>query len=272
MKKWNIFLAACALGGSALASSATADFNDLSVGDLNGQGGGAGLSGTYTAVTTLDVISGNLSTTLYNLTQSGTAQSVRNTLTTQASGQSQRSLGSAMSGTIWVSMVASNAALQDRGGFSFNPGSNHATNSALNVVFYNTSSNVSVQVRKQGVAFTNGYVLGGALGDVNLLLVRTTVDGSALNEVIDVWLNPNVALYSTEAAFLANVAPTVSYSGQDLLSSVTSVGLLSYASSTLYNGSTLDNFRMSNAADAFWWATGVGEAGVTAGLGLFMIH
>src|SRR3954454_1809492 len=109
-RSW-IVAASCAVVGSVLASNANAalvvvDFNDLAAGQLNGQAGGTGTSGTWGASLNPQVVAGDLvapAATHYALAQSaGTAQSVRTTAnSTNADGQSTRTLPAALPGTVW---------------------------------------------------------------------------------------------------------------------------------------------------------------------------
>ncbi|MCF7847755.1 MAG: PEP-CTERM sorting domain-containing protein [Kiritimatiellales bacterium] len=271
MKKIWVMMVAFGLCGVASAALVVADFNDLSTGDLNGQGGGSGFSGNYTGATNTQVIAGNLTSSLYDVSQSGTAQSIKSTtFVGAAGGQIQRDLDSAMGGTIWISMLGENEIVQGRGGFSLNPTTGNTTANAFNVLFFNSNaSTADVRLRAGSTTLASDNALSWSMGSTGLFLLRIQVSVGG-NETLDFWLNPNVSAYSSETDFLANVTPTLTHNATDLFDSVSSVGVFSYTSgATVSDGATLDNFRMSNdSVDAFKDVTGIPEPATIGMLGL----
>ena len=49
-----------------------ADFNDVAAGGTNGKGGGTGFSGNWSGSASSNIVAGDLTSSLYNISQSGT--------------------------------------------------------------------------------------------------------------------------------------------------------------------------------------------------------
>src|SRR5687768_1762636 len=67
---------------SADAAIIAADFNDITVGGINGKAGGTGFTGNWTGSAGGQIVAGDLTSSLYTVTQGGTAQHYRSTNST----------------------------------------------------------------------------------------------------------------------------------------------------------------------------------------------
>ena len=250
--------------GNVDSGPVIADFNDLTLGVLDGQAGGSGMLGDYTSGGSYDVIAGDLTYPLYNLSQTGTAHSVQALLQSGGNGQASRALTDGLEGTIWVSLLGRTEDIRGRWGFGCNPDflSNNATSNAFNMLIFNNNTETNtLMLRQGGTVLESITTAASTTGTVNLALMRIQIDAEGDNEAIDFWFNPDVSAYTNEAEFTSAVVPSLSYSSADLLIDVTGISLISYGSTPTYNGGVVDNFRMSGAADAFWQVTGVGSPG-----------
>jgi len=234
----------CVSGPHATAALVVADFNDLSTGNLNGKAGGTGFSGNWDAGTgTIKVIPGDLTSTLYNIQQTGTAQSVRGDH--HQARQQNRALASSMSGEIWFSFLANNPNSNSRAGISLNA-SGWPAPSSESVLFLGDDFRV----------YLNGSFT--SISDATSLGKTTLVVGQMIvgagDDTLNVWVDPD--LMSDYNIF--NHTKVFSDSTTDFASSISRVGVISYrygSGGTI--GGTVDAVRFSDTAMAFYDVTGV---------------
>jgi hypothetical protein len=250
-RKW-IVAASCAVVSAVLASNANAaqvvvDFNDLVAGQLNGQAGGTGTSNTWAASTKPQVVAGDLvapAATHYALTQSaGNAQSVRTTAnSTNADGQSTRTLPAALTGTVWFSFLVNANDANSRAGMSFNTSLSSASGARVDVAGGN------LFVSYGNVTLSNTQTIG----DTHLIVGQVVVDAGGINDRLRLWLDPDVNTLSEDATTARVFEGTAS---DWVGAGITSVAVQSYGVST--SGGTVDAIRVSNNATAQQDVTGV---------------
>ena len=110
------------------------DFNDMSAGDVNGQAGGMGFTGTWTTRVNeaeptyhIDTVSGDLvapASTNFRLTQSGTAQSLQGMNNNYTVDKATRSLTTPLTDTVWFSFLLEPCD-GGRGGIDLNSGTDY---------------------------------------------------------------------------------------------------------------------------------------------------
>jgi len=253
--------AACAVVGLAVANTANAalvvvDFNDLAAGQLNGQAGGTGTSGTWGASTNPQVVAGDLTApaaTHYALTQSaGTAQSIRTTAnSTNADGQSTRTLPAALNGTVWFSFLVNPNDANSRAGISFNTSLSAASGARIDVV------GTGLFVSYGNVTLANAQTTNAN----HLLVGQVVVDAAGNNDRLRLWLDPDVSTLTE------NTARVFEGTNADWVGAgITSVAVQSYGAST--SGGTVDAIRLSNDPDAQSAVTGFAPVPEPTTLGL----
>jgi len=232
---------------AATAAVVAANFNDLSAGNIQTQGGGSGMSGSWGDTGTISVVTGDLtapSSTNYAITQTGTAQSVQGGHTEYR--QSSRPLAAAMTGTVWFSFLANNAASTSVSGITFNVSGFTSGTPRIGLTgdtFY---------------AGLNTYTASSAtvtLGQTALILGRLGIN-SAGNETLEVWLNPDVA---NGIAGLGAATASFNEEAASINGGVSRIAIAAYRNAT-GSGGQMDSILLSNAADqnlAFADVTGV---------------
>lgn len=163
----------------ASAALVRVDFNDLTAGDLTGQAGGAGVSGTWTGnATRIDVVPGDLTAPLgtnFELTQSGTALKTGSNDTAQY--PVTRTLSSALTGDVWFSYLV-NATSTGRGGIDLD---------GVRII----------AVASQLAAISGGHDRRASgvfsAGQTSLVLGSIQLDaGSGGEDFLSLWVNPDV--------------------------------------------------------------------------------
>lgn len=246
-----------ALSGTTVqAGLVTADFNDNTAGQLQGQGGGSGFSGNWTAATGPAVVAGDLvapAVTNYAIAQSaGSPQSIQAASSvTSGNGQTARAPAANLTGTVWFSFLVNPASAAARGGIGFNSTaatSNDprvlAVGTTLYVGYGNGSSDPPgpIQVNNQ---FT--------VGQTALVVGRIILDVSGTNDRISVWVNPDVNN-------LLSTTPVVDSSALNVFNSALSqVTVSSYTGTSGNAAGIVDALRLSDTATAQADVTGVPE-------------
>jgi len=229
-------LTAVLLCGGAQAGLVQADFNDLNTGVLMNQGGGVGMTGTWGNTGTIDVISGDLSSPLYTLTQSGTPQSVQGDWSQPR--QSTRAVATPMSGDVWFSFLVNQPAAAARGGISINQNNYTYGNPRLGAADTQLFLELPDGMHWIGGQFTYG----------NTALVVGQMQIGAGNDTIQVWVNPDlVAQPDITAHELAYYN-----AGTNFASSITRIGVASYSGA----GGVVDNVVFSDTPTAYQDVTG----------------
>lgn len=241
-----------ALTAACQSAVVYADFNDNAAGTLGsftagaGQAGGIGfLAGDVWANTgTVNVVAGDLvapASTNYGLSQSGTPQSAQGTFA--AGRQTTRAIATTMTGTIWFSYLFNQVSIDSRSGITFNQ--NGSSPGDPRVVAAGDRLRIglgSLQSAAQGtaVAFNQTYLLVG----------RLTIDAVG-DEVIDLWLDPDVSLGSGALGM-----PDNTWTGDQtsLDGGITRIGVQSYSSDNM--GGLIDALRVSDGPNGFADVTG----------------
>lgn len=233
----------------ASAGLVVADFNDLNIGNLGGQAGGTGLSGTWdTGTSRVLVTSGDLTSPLYGIVQSGNARSVTGDYNTGR--QQNRSLTTPLSGEVWFSFLARNDGAGDRSGVTFNT-TGYDTNKRGQILLMNDDMRFNLTNGDQAQNFVQvNDVL--TLGETALIVGQLQV-GSG-NDSLKLWVDPDLV---GNPLALQTLAPTLSTTAFDLGGNVNRIGAMSYyyqAGSP--TGGLVDNFRLSDDWNAFSQVTG----------------
>jgi hypothetical protein len=222
----------------SLVGTARTDFNDIPgtlPRSIQFQNSGTNFFGPWDFTTTQNVVAGNLTTSVggYNRPQSG-ANDYR---------QSGCPLDAPMSGTVWFSVLVDNTDSTGVAGISFNPTTYSDAANAIQLV------GTTLRVTLSNTTTNNIATLN--LNSVHLLLGKLTI--TAGNDTLSLWADP---------ASIANLsAPIFASSSANFLSSLSSMGIISYNTTKSNAGGYLDALMVSNSATASIDVTGVTVAG-----------
>jgi hypothetical protein len=231
----------------SLVGVARTDFNDIPgtlPRSIQFQNSGSNFFGPWDFTTTQNVVAGNLTTSIggYNRPQFG-ANPGKLVGTFNAYRQSGCPLDAPMSGTVWFSVLVDNTDSTGVAGISFNPTTFSDAANAIELV------GTTLRVTLSNTTTNNVATLN--LSNVHLLLGRLTI--TAGNDTLSLWTDP---------ASIANLpVPTFTNSSFNFLSSLSSLGIISYNTSKSNAGGYLDALIVSNSATASIDVTGVSVAG-----------
>ena len=221
-------------------------FNDLSSGSVSGQAvGGTGLTGTWGGGSNIQVIAGDLAapaSTNFNLPQSGTAQSVRGDVATTTGSSIEAEIATPLTGEVWFSFLV-NPVAGARSGIDINPADNPASpsGSPLRIITVNDELRLITPSDNQNA----GSV---AYSQTALVLGRIQINGNGANEVVSIWLNPDVTNHGA-ADYIMNDADFVT-------TDIFRLGIESYRSGGTVGG-IVDLVTLSNGFGAYENVTGV---------------
>ncbi len=171
-------MASLMFASTASAALVQADFNDLSPGPVKGQGGGVGLAGTWDGSSTIAVVSGDLSapaSTNFAMTQSGSAQSLRQPAGTISGNNVQRFLTTPLTDTVWFSFLL--RPKPDRGGIDLDSGRILDVDGKLLLAL-------------DGYHYMGTYF---SAGQDALVLGKVEIDAGTIGQdFVSVWVNPDV--------------------------------------------------------------------------------
>lgn len=249
------------LAPAARATLVTADFNDNTPGQLQGQSGGSGFatSSVWAGATGPAVVSGDLTapaSTHYAIAQtSGTAQSLQSANTvTSGAGQDNRAPAATLAGTVWFSFLVNPASSNARGGIGFNTTGATSTDPRILAVGttlyvgYGSSSTTPVGPITVANQFT--------VGQTSLVVGRIIINDNGTNDRISVWVNPDVtALASASPPTPAVDTATLNQFDNGL----TQLTLSSYTGSSGTAAGVVDAVRVSDNPTAQTDVTGVPE-------------
>lgn len=261
MKSLSLSAAATLLAtlGSAHAVVLVADFNDLTTGQLSGKAGGTGFSGSWTGSANPQVSTTNLTSSLYNVPQSGTAQSVVGNNSNDIR-QDFRTVATSPAGEVWFSFLAQtnqNSTSTDSAGISLN---------APTGTPFNNRGNFYVQFTGTSLVYNFGagettVASATSSGATNLIVGRMIINPAGASDTVTLWINPNLTLNPD----INTYTPVYNSSSVNALDSITTLGLIAYREGTgsLVNGGRVDNIRFSdgggNAAQAYLDVTNIPE-------------
>jgi len=241
-----------------------ADFNDIAAGTPVNKAGGTGFSGNWGGSAASNIIVGDLTSTLYNVPQTGTAQALRNG--TNGIRQNFRTVPTSPTGEVWFSFLTRTRTSADgtdteSAGISLNP-----TNTASP---FNDRGTFYIQMTGNDLV----YSLGGGESSVaiatktpdvasdklTLIVGRMTINGGGV-DAITLWADPDLMANSDINAY----TPAYSNSTLNGPDSITRLGAISYQTADPgLGGGILDNIRFSDgggdSAQAFFDVTGVPE-------------
>jgi len=267
------FIAICggtllSLGGSsAHAAVLIADFNDITAGALAGKAGGTGFSGTWSGSAATNVVAGDLTSSLYNVPQSGTPQAARNANTTGLR-QNFRNATASPTGTVWFSFLAKAEATGDRAGISINPSSTISPfdNPGNSYAYFEGDT-----LKYSFGAGTASTLVGAApVASTALIVGKVVIDSSVGGaDAITLWVNPDLIANPD----INTLTPVYNNSSVDWLTSVATVGaVMARKDGGTSGGGDVDNIRFSdgggNSAQAFADVTNVPEPASLGVLGL----
>ncbi len=229
---------------AAHAGLVTADFNDLSVGPLKGQAGGAGFTGTWYGSSDPDVENGDLAYAGYYITQTGTPQRVDGA-SNDADRQDARDLATAQSGEIWFSVLVNVRTGGKFAGLTFNTYGNSYDP-------ITTGLRVLITTNELQVGFNGGAADTGsgsyAADTTHLILGQLNV--GAGSDAVSIWIDPALPAVGSPSAL-----PAAAYanSSVDFAGSITNVGVAATGSGS----NRVDSVRVSDTPSAFYDVTGV---------------
>lgn len=255
-----VILAAAAESRAAVL---VADFNDLSTGSINAKAGGTGWTGNWDGSAGGSVVAGDLTSSRYNVPQSGTAQHYRSINATGLRQNYRTPTSPGPTGTVWFSLLAMAESTGDRAGLSINPPTDNPFNNPGTAHAYLDGDTL----RYSFGTGTGGFVsAANAVGSTALLVGRVTI--TAGPDPVTLWLNPDLVANPDINAY----TPVYSSASVDWLTSIGTVGAIAArldGAST--GGGNVDNIRFSdgggNAAQAYADVTGVPEPAGLALLG-----
>jgi hypothetical protein len=232
----------------SLVGVARTDFNDIPgtlPRSIQFQNSGTNFFGPWDFTTTQNVVAGNLTTSVggYNRPQSG-ANPGKLFGTFNAFRESGCPLDAPMSGIVWFSVLVDNTDATGVAGISFNPST---FSDAANVI---QLSGTTLSVTLSNTTTNNIATLN--LNSVHLLLGKLIVSAAG-NETLSLWADP--------ASVSSLSAPIFTSSSTNFLSSLSSMGIVSYNTTKSNAGGYLDALILSNGPTAFIDVTGVSTPG-----------
>ena len=260
---------------SSQAVTLIANFNDISTAvtaSTNGKGGGTGFSGNWTGSASSNILPGDLTSSLYNMPQSGTAQHLRND--NNGLRQNFRTVATSPTGEVWFSFLTRTQTSADgvqtqSAGISLNTPSTASpfnTTGDLYIQMTGNNLNYSFGAGTAGSVSLATHVIGTPSLKNTLIVGRMIINGSGAADSISLWADPNLIANSDINAY----TPIYSNNTVNALDAITLLGAISYQSGTgtSINGGMLDNIHFSDGAgnplQAYMDVTGVPEPSALA--------
>jgi hypothetical protein len=254
-------LSAPALAG---ADVVTADFNDLTPGQLEGQAGGSGWTGNWENSTSLDVINGDLLAPLstnYGINQPSPGRRVQGS--TNVGSQSTRAVAAALTGEIWFSFLLNQPDMASRGGIGFNENAS-VPSSNLRIIAVGNELRMGL-ASFQGIG--DGFAIN--LNSDMLILGRLQILDGAGAETLDVWVNPTLTGDPTDL-YLLGPDNTLTENATSLDGGIQRIVIQSYFLGGMGDpeAGIIDSLRISDGSQGYYDVTGVPEPASTFVLGL----
>ncbi|WAC21540.1 PEP-CTERM sorting domain-containing protein [Luteolibacter sp. SL250] len=256
------FLAA----GPAHAVLLIADFNDISAGTPVNKAGGTGFSGNWSGSASSNIIAGDLTSTLYNVPQTGTAQALRNG-NNGGVRQNFRTVANSPTGEIWFSfltrtMTSADETDTESAGISLNPANTGTPFNDRGDYYIQMTGGTLVYSFGAGTAGSQviSSTPGVASDKISLIVGRLTINAGGAADAVSLWVDPDLIANSDISAY----TPAYSSTTINMADTITRLGAISYQNADPgLTGGTLDNIRFSDgagdAAQAFYDVTGVPE-------------
>ena len=252
----------------ARAVLVVADFNDIASGAVNGKAGGTGFTGSWSGSSGGSVSTTNLTSTLYNVPQSGTGQRLRGQNSTGLR-QNFRTLATTPTNEVWFSFLAQVETGGGQAGLSFNSptGTPFDNPGTVYAYFQDTSLLLSFGA---GTAAT--VTDANVIGSTTLVVGRFVINGGGLADTVSLWVNPDLIANSD----INTYTPVYSSNSVDALDSITHIGaVVARNDAATSGGGGIDNIRISDgggdAMQAYLDVTNIPEpsvAGLLATLGI----
>jgi hypothetical protein len=213
------------------------------------------------------VVAGDLTSALYNVSQSGTAQHYHSNNATGLR-QNFRTPTASPTGTVWFSFLADAEQAGDQAGISINPptASPFATPGDSYAYFVGTTLDYSFGAGTAGTV-ANATTLGATALVVGKIILNSAPGGA---DAIELWVNPDL----TADPNINDFTPVYSSSSVDWLTSISTIGAVA---ARVENGSTgggdVDNILFSDgggdANQAYTDVTGASPVPEPASVSLF---
>ena len=249
-----------AMASASQAALIIADYNDLTATTIQGKSGGTGFSGSWSGSANPAVIGGDLTSTLYNVPQSGTAQSIRGG--NAGLRQNYRTFSTNPVGTVWFSFLSRTDVSTDAAGISFNAPTASPYSDTGTIYAYFSGTTLNYQFGNGAQTATSQTTLG----NVALVVGRMTINTGGAADSVSLWVNPDLIANSDINAY----TPVYSSSSVDFTDSLDYLGVVAakMAGATTGSGGVSDNFRISDGGGsssvAYSDVTGVPEPGTVA--------
>jgi len=255
------FLAA----GSAQAVLLIANFNDLSTGTPVGKSGGTGFTGAWSGSASSNFVTGDITSSLYNMPQTGTALSLRNGNNADIR-QNFRTVTTSPTGEVWFSFLTRTQTSAIGGTES----AGISLNTSSTATPFNNRGSFYIQMTGNNLVYSLGggettvsitpTTAGTAYDKVTLIVGRMIINPGGAADNISLWVDPDLIANSN----IFSYTPVYSSAAFNALDTISLLGGISYQNSTPgLGGGILDNIRFSdgngNAAQAYLDVTGVPE-------------
>jgi hypothetical protein len=230
-------VASCLLVASTANAEVVADFNDFTLGSPNGQSAGTGFdpNSTWGGSGTVEVVAGDLTSTNYSLTQTGTAQSFQGDYTLPR--HSARDFEDEMTGRVWFSFLLNLPEDSSRGGIAFNTTSTNGTDFDYSVFLLGPET-LRVTPGVQNANNVDASVSSES-GETNLIVGYLDTDDDSMA----VWFNPDLINQPNIFANTPDVQ-TPLVSGSEI-ESVSRVAAMSWGGDEI--GGIIDHVRVSES-------------------------
>jgi hypothetical protein len=228
-----------AIGAAALLNAGAQvviDFNSNATGQLAGQNGTLGLTGTWEGATAMNVDESNLTST-YSIAQTGTAQKLQGASIDPANAAAYISLSSNATGTVYFSFLAQLGDSGGRTGFIMNS-SLASPAYGYSVILVGDVYTPGLFYRSFGTTVGTGIsIADGNQTDVQFIVGQIDFQSSGVNDTLQLWINPDLSGGTLGTA--------------DFYSSTIDIGTdLSVIGAFAYGGATpsaIDNIRIGSS-------------------------
>ena len=227
---------------SAHAVPGFVDFNDFDLGSPLGQFGGTGFAtdSPWSGSGRIAVVPGDLTSTKYNLSQSGDGKSIQGDY--NGVRHISRPLATPLSGEVWFSFLVNLPDATSRGGIVFNPTSSNGTGNTHSLFL------LGPQILRATVGESTGDNRDAAVqaGIGETVLIVGQVDTNT--QTLKAWFDPDLVANPD----ILSHTPQLSTEFAVPIESITRIGPMSWNTAGPEVGAAfVDNIRISNSHNAF---------------------